>query len=219
MTTNNDLIDQTVQEVVTSSTSSVTEAGPATKHSSKLIDAINQVFALFRVNYHNQFYSAYSDTNVLNQAKRLWLDALSYFTERQILQGAKKIIETSDYLPTLNRMLQCCEMSSEDGSLPSPKKAYIEACNAASPKCDAKWSHLAIYHAGQDTGWYRLTNEAESSSYPAYLENYRRICREISQGRKLTAPTLSEQEEKMVPLSKTELKLRLKSLKNELGFK
>jgi hypothetical protein len=78
---------------------------------------------------------------------------------------------------------------------------------------------LAIYHAGQDTGWYRLTNEAESSSYPAYLENYRRICREISQGRKLTAPILSEQEEKTVPLSKTELKLRLKSLKNELGFK
>ena len=204
----------------------MTEAGPAAKHSSKLIDAINQVFALFRVNYHNQFYSAYSDTDVLNQAKRLWLDTLSYFTERQILQGAKKIIETSDYLPTLNRMLQnlnnliiAAEGCPKSRSLPSPKKAYIEACNAASPKCDAKWSHLAIYHAGQDTGWYRLTNEAESSSYPAYLENYRRICREISQGRKLTAPILSEQEEKTVPLSKTELKLRLKSLKNELGFK
>jgi len=218
MTKNNDLIDQAVQEVATSSTSSAIEAGPAAKQSPELIDTINKVFALFRVNYHNQFYSAYTDTDVLNQAKRLWLDTLSYFTEKQILQGAKKIIVTSDYLPTLNRMLQCCEMC-EYGDLPNPEKAYMEACNAISPKTDFNWSHLAVYYAGRDTGWYRLKNEAKSSSYPAYLENYRRICREISQGRKLLTPIVKIQDdEAKPPLSRTKLKAKLQSLKIELGL-
>ena len=87
MKENNDLIAQVAQEVATSSTNSAIEAGQANSSSPELIDAINQVFALFRVNYHNQFYSAYTDTDLLNQAKRLWLDTHCYFTEKQILQG------------------------------------------------------------------------------------------------------------------------------------
>ncbi len=33
-----------------------------------IVNTINQVFALFRINYHNQFYSAFSDTQLLQQA-------------------------------------------------------------------------------------------------------------------------------------------------------
>lgn len=218
---NNDLIDQTVQEITASSMNSVTAAGqaPDDQHTHQLIDAINQVFALFRLNYHNQFYSAYADTDLLNQAKRLWLDALSHFTEKQILTGAKKVIETSDYLPTLNRMIQSCEAQGNESGLPSPHDAYMEACNTASPKSAASWSHLAVYYAGVETGWYRLANEAESSSYPAYQDNYRRICRSLSQGEKLPpiAETALEEKEKL-PLSKDESLKQLASLKEQLGF-
>jgi hypothetical protein len=176
----------------------VTAAGQAPDNKpAHLIDAINQVFALFRLNYHNQFYSAYADTDLLNQAKRLWLDALSHFTEKQILTGAKKVIETSDY----------------------PHDAYMEACNTPSPKSMATWSHLAVYYAGVETGWYRLANEAESTSYPAYQDNYRRICRSLSQGEKLApiAETALEEKEKL-PLSKDESLKQLASLKEQLGF-
>lgn len=219
MKKNNDLVDQIVQEVATSSTSSAIEAGQVTSHSPELIDTINQVFGLFRVNYHNQFYSAYADSDLLNQAKRLWLDSLSYFTEKQILQGAKKIIRTSEYLPTLNRMLECCEISDEDGSLPSPEKAYMEACTAGSPKSDFRWSHLAVYYAGEETGWYRLRNETRISSYPVFLDNYRRICREIYKGRRLENPSPSiKKGDPKSELSNAELKMKLKLLKKELGF-
>ena len=174
---------------------------------------------MFRLNYHNQFYSAYADTDLLNQAKRLWLDALSHFTEKQILTGAKKVIETSDYLPTLNRMIQSCETQGNELGLPSPHDAYMEACNTASPKSEASWSHLAVYYAGVETGWYRLANEAESASYPAYQDNYRRICRSLSQG--ATLPPITEiviEEKEKPPLSKSESLKQLASLKEQLDF-
>jgi len=216
---NNDLIDQTVQEITASSTNSVTAAGPAPKNTVHLIDAINQVFALFRLNYHNQFYSAFSDTELLNQAKRLWLEALSHFTEKQLLTGAKTVIETSDYLPTLNRMIQSCEEQDNELGLPCPHDAYLEACNAPSPKSNAHWSHLAVYYAGAKTGWYRLTNEAESKSYSAYQQNYRHICRDVAQGKELPSPSEHILEEKEKPrLSKGESLKRLASLKEQLGL-
>ena len=185
-----------------------------------MIDAINQVFALFRINYHNQFYSAYTDTELLNQAKRLWLDALSHFSEKQILTGAKKVIETSDYLPTLNRMIQSCEEQSNDQGLPSPYDAYLEACNAPTPKSSANWSHLAVYYAGVETGWYRLSNEPESNSYPAYQQNYRRICREVALGKKLETPAeINAIEDQEKPgLNKEQSLEQLSQLKKELGF-
>ncbi|MBQ0712725.1 MAG: hypothetical protein KBT53_07190 [Porticoccus sp.] len=219
MDNSNDLIDQTVQEVATSSTNSATVAGPAPEHTTHLIDAINQVFALFRLNYHNQFYSAYADTSLLNQAKRLWLETLSYFTEEQILLGAKRVIETSDYLPTLNRMLQCCEDSASSEGLPSPQNAYHEACNAPSPKTAFNWSHLAVYYAGLETGWYRLSHESESSSYPAFQESYRSLCRDIAQGRQLTSPVDPQLTKEEKPaLSKEESLARLTQLKSQLDL-
>tara|TARA_A200000159_G_scaffold107009_1_gene99778 strand:- start:18 stop:680 length:663 start_codon:yes stop_codon:yes gene_type:complete len=219
MKKNNDLIEQIVQEVATSSMSSEIEAGQANNYSPELIDAINKVFALFRVNYHNQFYSAYTDTDLLNQAKRLWLDTLCYFSEKQILQGAKKIISTSEYLPTLNRMLECCEMSDGNSELPSSEKAYKEACTAGSPKSSVKWSHIAVYYAGEETGWYKLRNDATSLSYPIFLENYRRICSEISQGKKMPSLVPAIKKDKIESkLSNEQLIIKLKMLKKELGF-
>lgn len=183
-----------------------------------LVDAINQVFGLFRLNYHNQFYSAYADTSLLNQAKRLWLDSLSHFTEKQILLGAKGIIETSDYLPTLNRMIQHCEEQGNEQGLPSPRAAYVEACNAPSPKANANWSHLAVYYAGAATGWYRLAHESESSSFPSYQQHYRRICRELFLGQQLPPIDLGFKEEKKPPLEKSEALKYLGRLKKELNL-
>ena len=72
------------------------------------VEAINQVFALFRLNYHNQYYAAYPDAEQVKQIKKLWLESLTKYPVAVILQGAKQAIEHSDYLPTLSRMHQFC---------------------------------------------------------------------------------------------------------------
>ena len=116
-----ELAQQIAQKTEVSQTTSVTPAGQderVDRDDSSLIEAINQVFALFRLNYHNQYYAAWSDAQQLGQVKRLWLEALSEFSGELILMGARRAIEGSDYLPTLNRMLaSCSEALSELGSL------------------------------------------------------------------------------------------------------
>ncbi|MEZ5530365.1 MAG: replication protein P [Porticoccaceae bacterium] len=218
MDNSNDLIDQTVRELAPSSTNSATAAGQQPERPLHLIDTINQVFALFRLNYHNQFYSAYSDTDLLNQVKRLWLEALAHFSSEQILQGAKRVIETSDYLPTLNRMMQCCEEFSAPEGLPAPRQAYLEACNAPSPKAEFHWSHPLVYHAGLATGWYRLANEPENSSYPAFLEHYRRLARELARGQQLALPDPDNSGQEKQPLSREEARRKLAELKSSLAL-
>lgn len=218
MENSNDLIDQTVRDLAPLSTSSKTAAGPTPERSPHLIDTINQVFALFRLNYHNQFYSAYGDTELLNQAKRLWLEALGHFSSDQILLGAKRVIETSDYLPTLNRMLQCCEEVHGPEGLPGPREAYLEACNAPSPKVAFHWSHPLVYHAGLATGWHRLSNEPESSSYPAFLEHYRRLSRELARGEKLALPEPVTDGEDKPALSREASRQHLAELKASLNL-
>ena len=66
METGEHLAAKAARDLATSSKSSATAAGPAERPPppAELIDAINQIFALFRINYHNQFYSAFADTGL-----------------------------------------------------------------------------------------------------------------------------------------------------------
>ena len=114
------------------------------------------MFALFRLNYHNQFYAAYPDNEQLNQAKRLWLEALADYPAEQVLRGAKTAIENNDYLPTLAKMLECCVQALGEMGLPDARSAYLEACRAGSPKSAQPWSHPAVYLAGRDSDWVFL---------------------------------------------------------------
>ena len=94
-----DLVKQAAQGIEASSKTSQTPPGPsesARTATEDHIEALNQVFALFRLNYHNQYYAAYPDESQLVQIKRLWLDALAEIPVDQILKGAKHAIENSE---------------------------------------------------------------------------------------------------------------------------
>lgn len=209
MADSKDLIHQVAREIEASKRTSQTAAGrtepPARQRSGELvgeqaeraeraetaekdarIDAINQVFALFRLNYHNQFYAAFPDSDQLNQVKKLWLDALWHFPVEQILRGAKQAIESSDYLPTLNRMIECCRESLSAYGLPEARVAYREACNAASPKSAQAWSHPAVYLAGRDADWFFLASEPETRTWPVFQQIYQRWCERVMSGEQLT---------------------------------
>ena len=108
-----------------------TEAGQTkqadTKQANKseaLIDTINQVFALFKLNYHNQFYKAFMQSSDLNSTKRLWLESLAHFPTDVMLRAARSVMETSEFLPTLHTMLKHCEEQSTN-ALPDAHLSLI----------------------------------------------------------------------------------------------
>ena len=140
-----ELIQRVAQEIAASSKTSPTPHGQTDAGRSVAteahVEALNQVFALFRLNYHNQYYAAFPDAEQLRQIKKLWLESLSDYPVEQILKGAKHAIENSEYLPTLNRMLECCQQGLAELGLPSPYDAFVEACRAPSPSpAEPAWS-------------------------------------------------------------------------------
>jgi len=186
-----DLIQQAAREIKASSKTSQTPLGqnePPSRATDELIDVINQVFALFRLNYHNQYFAAYQDNSQIQQVKKLWLDSLSDYPGEQILRGAKHAIENSEYLPTLNRMHECCRAGLSEFGLPLAHDAYLEACRAPSPKSAQRWSHPAVYLAGRDSDWFFLSNNVERITWPVFRDHYQRYCARVICGEDFTVP-------------------------------
>src|SRR5210317_1333911 len=96
-----ELIQQVAQGIEASRTTSPTPPGQTDQRrtTEAHVEAINQVFALFRLNYHNQYYAAFPDAEQLKQIKKLWLESLADYSVEQILKDARHAIEHSEYLP------------------------------------------------------------------------------------------------------------------------
>lgn len=217
------LLNQAEHAIAQSANSSPTAAGHSDQARPKAgpehIDTINQVFELFRLNYHNQYFAAFPDMESLSLAKRLWLESLARFSPAVILRGAKRVIEQSDYLPTVHKMMVACEGDNSAHGLPEVHAAYVEACNAPSPKSGYAWSHPAVYLAGKASDWYFLANNPERTALPVFAEHYKALCEQVRQGHKLALPerkALPEHIER--PLSKDENLARLTNLKKQMGL-
>lgn len=219
-----ELLNQVEQKIAQSSNSSTTAAGHSDAKSQQapshdMIDAINQTFELFRINFHNQYFSAFGKMETLVQAKRLWLDTLQRFNSEQILQGAKRAIEECEYLPTLHKMIELCQGSLAQHGMPDAHSAYVEACHASSPKAEQRWSHPAVYHAGRASDWFLLANSSESIAFPIFKENYLNICQKVIHGESLPQILVKKLPEKpQTPLSKEENQERLAQLRNQLDL-
>jgi len=193
-----------------------TEAGQANRtQKSALIDAINQVFALFRLNYHNQYLKAYSNIEELNHVKRLWLEMLSPFDANTIMLAAKAIIQHSEFLPTVRGMIAECEKQNPKFKIPDAHSAYIEACRAPSPKVNYDWSHPIVYHAGQAVDWYFLQSTPENRAYPIYKQKYEEMAARLREGENFSSPSRIQLEDKSEskPLDKEKSLEKLESLK------
>jgi hypothetical protein len=184
-----------------------------------LVDAINQVFSEFAFAYHNQFHKAYPDQASINIGKEYWLSCLAEFSPQQITQAARKLVKTSDYLPTVAAMVRSCQSGLELFGLPAARDAYLEACRAPSPKQEFNWSHPAVYHAAKASDWFVLATQPESVAFPIFEYNYQQICQRVMQGEDFTIqppPALTDTHGK--DLTPEERKKQMRKLRESLNL-
>ncbi|MEX0617400.1 MAG: replication protein P [Pseudohongiellaceae bacterium] len=149
------------------------------------VDAVNQVFAEFELAYHNQYHKAFPDGESVVIAKKYWLSSLERYSPPQIIRAARRLVKTSEYLPAVAGLVKACESSLDLFGLPSSRQAYIEACQASSPKAEYRWSHPAVYYAGRASDWYVLANEPEARAFPVFDYHYRQLCGRVMEGERL----------------------------------
>ena len=226
MTGSRELVERAERAIAASSRTSTTPPGrteprrePTGRAAPERIEAINQVFALFRLNYHNQYYAAFPDAEQLRQIKKLWLESLADYGISQLLAGVKRAIEGSEYLPTLNRMHRCCREAAADLGLPPARAAYEEACAAPSPKAAQPWSHAAVYLAGRDSGWFTLSSKPETATWPLFRDHYERYRARVLAGETLELPPVPALEkDRGTPLSNEEQLAQLRQLRRTLDL-
>ena len=183
------------------------------------VDAINQIFAEFEFAYHNQYHKAFANAESLAIAKKYWLSSLENYQPTQIVKAAKRVIRSQDYLPSIAAVVRACEEGFDLFGLPAPRAAYVEACSAPSPKRAQRWSHPAVYLAGQDTGWYTLANEVDAVAFTRFEYHYGELCRRVMNGEDLNLPVPEALPEKIErPLSASERRARIAKMKKELNL-
>ena len=176
-----------------------------------IMDAVDQVFAEFELVYHNQYSKAFPSEEKLNYAKRIWFNNLNHLSAEQIIAAAHQAIRESEFLPTIKGLLKY--VGGTQG-LPDPYDAYIEACQAASPKIEHHWSHPAVYLAGSESDWFFLASNNETKAFPVFKRHYERLCERVIGGEKLAVPSFQALPETISqPLSNEERKQRMKKLR------
>ena len=204
-------------------TNSMIEAGQVkpeqnrtSKFSDEYIAAINQCFAVFKRNYHNQFFKAFADEKELAISKKLWADSLNRFQPALIVKATRRLIEQEAFLPTLKTMIDHCEAQLAP-SLGDPYSAYLEACHASTPKANHAWSHPLVYHVGQKTGWRYLASTPEQQAYPRFKDNFQQALSQLREGLRFEQPEPERLEHRAAkPISVEDNKERAKNLLDSL---
>lgn len=191
--------------------------GPYQGSSDEQRDAINQIFALLRYNYHNQFTKAFPDLDAVKTGKRLWLNLLADWPAETLLSAAERAVKECTWLPNVHEIIARCDLADNLG-VPDPWRAYLEACRAPSPKKSQSWSHPIVYLAGKASDWFFLANNVEEVAFPVFERNYQILLRRLRNGDSLEAdiePALPETVEH--PLPRAENQARLRRLLNDLN--
>ena len=104
------LLNKVTQQLKLAPNGSSTQTGQNNKATDDQLTAINQIFELFRFNYHNQFLKAFPDLDSLNMAKRLWLRLLGEYSGAVIMRAAERIVKESSWLPSVHDVIERCDI-------------------------------------------------------------------------------------------------------------
>jgi hypothetical protein len=154
-------------------------------------ERVEYVFMAFRAAYGSRFTSARTAQELID-FKHMWQSILMPFDVDEIKQAVQSTITTLHWPPSLIEFLEKLRAAKAGFVLPSPDQAYHEACaNAASPS-RSRWSHVAIYHAGRDTGWHRLRSDSSFAVSKAFAHHYERYVQRVMNGEVLPQPKASD---------------------------
>ena len=182
------------------------------------IELINLIFTQLEVTYHNQFHKAYPDKNSLNLAKQLWLTQLQRFDEKTVFESVSKLMTTSDFLPTLSKVINSCiESKLKSNGIPNVNYAYNEACLSRNNFEKFTWSHPIIFYIGSKTGWDYLWTQAEKETFTEFKLNYDLLVNEYLEGKEFSKPKFPElpKTQRIKVDKKSQLK-KIRDLKNKL---
>lgn len=221
---NQELLNQVTQQLQRVSTSSSITTGdqesPTRKLDDHQRDAINQVFALLRFNYHNQFLKAFPDLETVKLAKQLWARLLVDYPAETIMFAAEQVVKQQKFLPNVHDMIESCQSSAHKLlGMPDAHSAYIEACRAPSPKKEYKWSHPAVYYAGRASDWFFLANSVEAKAFPVFERNYAMLMERVAAGESIEIElpkALPEHVE--IPIERKDLQKKMKQLLKDSGL-
>ena len=220
------ILNQVTQQLQPAGSASPTLIGnEKAYHAQKPLDieqksAINQVFELFRFNYHNQFLKAFPDHDTVIMAKQLWARLLVDFPAETIMFAAEQVVKQQKFLPNIHDVVEACQSSAHQLlGMPDAHSAYIEACRAPSPKKEYKWSHPAVYYAGRASDWFFLANTIETKAFPVFKRNYSMLIERVAAGENIDIElpkALPEEIEK--PIERKDLQKKMKQLLKDAGL-
>lgn len=184
------------------------------------VASINQIFELFRFNYHNQFLKAFPDHDTVIMAKQLWSRLLADYDANTMMKAAEFVVREQKFLPNVHDVLQACEKARHVVlGVPDAHAAYVEACRAPSPKAEYHWTHPAVYYAGRASDWFMLANEPEQKAFPVFERNYSLLMEKIQAGEELNIEIPKAIPEKIEhPLERKEQAQHLKQLMQNSGL-
>ena len=182
------------------------------------IELVNLIFTQLEVTYHNQFHKAYPDKNSLNLAKQLWLTQLQRFDEKIVFESVSKLMTTSDFLPTLSKVINSCiESKLKSNGIPNVNYAYKEACHSRNNFEKFSWSHPIIFYIGSKTGWDNLWTQAEKETFTEFKLNYDLLVNEYLEGKEFSKPKFPELPKTLrVKVDKKSQLKKIQDLKNKL---
>ena len=182
------------------------------------IELVNLIFTQLEVTYHNQFHKAYPDKNSLNLAKQLWLTQLQRFDEKIVFESVGRLMTTSDFLPTLSKVINSCiESKLRSNGIPNVNYAYKEACHSRNNFEKFSWSHPIIFYIGSKTGWDYLWTQAEKETFKEFKLNYNLLVNEYLEGKKFSKPNFPELPKTLrVKVNKKSQLKKIQNLKNKL---
>lgn len=146
------------------------------------------IFARFMAIYGHKFKSCFESQDEIRIAKREWALSLRGYSEHELVAAVNRCKETLAWMPTVAEFLAIVRDLNGDFGLPSTPAAYREAAFHADHPLEHQWSHLAVYHAGRNTGWFELRSEDERNILPRFSYQYDLMCRRVRQGEQLDEP-------------------------------
>lgn len=149
---------------------------------------------------------AFPTTDLLNAAKRQWLEALTengIRSQEQISAGLRQARASGgDFFPAPGKFIAWCKPTAADFGLPDQRSAFREAIDNAGRIDGRRWTHTAVYHAAIQVGLYDLAQMTADKAEKAFLTAYAATCKAVMAGEAL--PEVPKAIERAAPVKASE---------------